>query len=238
MIIYFFLFRIKKASNSNHHQQSTATSAGLIPIPSRRKAGHQSSTTSTATTTTTTTTASASSNASNIHNYYAIRTGAAATANPSTTSTTTTATPSQPKITIDHSIINANKEKVHQWILSQAKQFKQTYFGETTPIADKVDSSSSAKKSSLKTESNGLDVLEKLKSSVSELDQDSGHTEQHNNERFLKALKKISNILHETDISSFEMIHSGLIEKLLTFLSAQDETSVKKYCFKKQIIEY
>ena len=63
----------------------------------------------------------------------------------------------------------------------------------------------------------GLDVLDKLKSSVAELNMDASPSDVE------RPLKKINAILHETDISSFEMIHSGLIEKLLTFLSAFDQ---------------
>jgi E3 ubiquitin-protein ligase TRIP12 len=39
----------------------------------------------------------------------------------------------------------------------------------------------------------------------------------------LLALKEMSDIIYETDISSFEMIHSGLITKLLEFLTHDGE---------------
>jgi hypothetical protein len=48
------------------------------------------------------------------------------------------------------------------------------------------------------------------------------------NNSYLISLKEISNILNSTDISSFEMIHSGLIEKLGLFLSiSSDEASFR-----------
>ena len=111
---------------------------------------------------------------------------------------------------VDHNLINESKEKVTAWILDQAKGFKQRYFAS----AQLKQSKESAKKEQQNTA--GLDVLEKLKKSVLELDLE------RDNERYTSSLKQISNILHETDISSFEMIHSGLIERLLAFLSVYD----------------
>ena len=42
------------------------------------------------------------------------------------------------------------------------------------------------------------------------------------NREYMTSLAEISDILNETDISSFEMIHSGLIEHLVGFLSVRD----------------
>jgi E3 ubiquitin-protein ligase TRIP12 len=106
---------------------------------------------------------------------------------------------------------------VNQWILDQAVLFKKTYFP-TQAITTTSDTSSSKTDKKAETSSTGLDVLEKLKKSVFNLDSNS-----------FKSLKKINSILHATDISSFEMIHSGLIEKLLTFLSLQDSSAVSTF---------
>jgi hypothetical protein len=127
-----------------------------------------------------------------------------------TSSSSSTARTSSSLNPVDHNLINESKEKVTAWILDQAKGFKQRYFAS----AQLKQSKESARKEQPTTA--GLDVLEKLKKSVLELDLE------RDNERYTSSLKQISNILHETDISSFEMIHSGLIERLLAFLSVYD----------------
>jgi len=192
---------------------TSSLSSGLIS--SRRKSSQQ-------------TTSSTSSNITSLHNYYSTKTS-------STSSVSSTQT--QPKLIIDHSIITANKDKVYQWILNQSKEFKEKYFAKSNELnqLDKTD----AKKSSQKVEgsptnkalqhNNGLDVLDKLKISSYDLDLvlNQNESDMSINEKYFRSLKKINNILHETDISSFEMIHSGLIEKLFSFLNVCDDMSRK-----------
>jgi hypothetical protein len=194
---------------------TSSLSSGLIS--SRRKSSQQ-------------TTSSASSNITSLHNYYSTKT--------SSTSSGSNSAQTQPKLIIDHSIITANKDKVYQWILNQSKEFKEKYFSKSNELnqLDKTD----AKKSSQKIESsatnkalqhnNGLDVLDKLKISSYDLDLvlNQSESDVSINEKYFRSLKKINNILHETDISSFEMIHSGLIEKLFSFLNVCDDMSFNK----------
>ena len=169
---------------------------------------------------------------SNVHNY-ALKTGTASSAQ-----ATVPASNVQSKTKIDPSIIIAYKDKVYEWILDQSKQFKQKYFEK--PIEsekiDKTDSKKSnpKKDSRLSKTNDDLSVLEKIKASALELEifKISNESDTKTNDRYMKSLKKINNILHETDISSFEMIHSGLIEKLLAFLSFSDDmnNSQRKFC--------
>jgi len=144
---------------------------------------------------------------------------------------------------IDYNLINQNKERVRQWIYEQAKKFKETYFSSLTQSAGdemiEIDS-----KSSLTAVGNqfnsGLTVLKRLKEVVDQLDLKlfldlfsstnpiSLDQLDSVNNSYMTSLKEISNILNSTDISSFEMIHSGLIEKLGLFLGiSSDETSFR-----------
>ena len=194
---------------ANSQQQSTGTNTESLGLISSRRKSANSATSS-----------SVSSNLSNIHNYYAMK------ASGSSTTPILKGTAPPP---IDHSVISANKDKVYKWILEQSKKFRETYFPKasetsTTTYQEKKeskktshrrDSSQSTKASKI---GNGLDVLDKLKQTVFDLDADASKSESN-----MRSLKRINTILHETDISSFEMIHSGLIEKLIQFLSVGDD---------------
>ena len=93
---------------------------------------------------------------------------------------------------IDFNTINFNKEKVRQWIYEQAKRFKEKYFStSTTKVVDPTQTASSHP---------GLSILKRLNTSVCKLSISSSGIS-------LLALKEISDIIYETDISSFEMIH-------------------------------
>jgi hypothetical protein len=169
-------------------------------------------------------TSAISSSLSNVHNY------ALKTERVSSSANSAILTTAKPKIKIDHSIITANKDKVYLWILDQSKEFKHKYFNKLVESdkLDKTDSKKSGQKREtklVKNNNDGLDVLEKIKASVLELDMVKNSSDAKVNDTFLKSLKKINNILHETDISSFEMIHSGLIEKLLSLLKVDNEAS-------------
>lgn len=63
------------------------------------------------------------------------------------------------------------------------------------------------------------DVLSKLTQLISKM-----HSSDLKNEG-LPALKELCDILKESDISPFEVNHSGLVEALLEFLTQVNETS-------------
>ena len=132
-------------------------------------------------------------------------------------------------------MINQNKEKVKQWIHDQAKKFKETYFT-TSPLTNEISLSETTKDVKLGLLFNsGLNVLKRLQEVVNELDLktdiysiniDDLLVQNKINAIYLSSLKEISNIVNETDISSFEMIHSGLIGKLTGFLSLNDDSNL------------
>ncbi|PIK34903.1 putative E3 ubiquitin-protein ligase TRIP12 isoform X1 [Apostichopus japonicus] len=89
---------------------------------------------------------------------------------------------------------NAQKEKVKKWIKDQAVKFISQYF-------DKEVSSESHP---------ALTLLNKLCASVDELKPEG--------ESNIEILRDIAAILTGSDVSAFEILHSGLVGKLLTFL--------------------
>lgn len=96
-----------------------------------------------------------------------------------------------------HKAQSQNREKIKAWIKEQAKRFDTTYFNKTTDDQKMVG--------------NSKNVLLDLANSIESLKQDP-----------LKALAGIKNILLESDLSSFELIHSGLVKDLLAFLVNKD----------------
>lgn len=107
-----------------------------------------------------------------------------------------------------NSVTNCNREKIKKWIKEQSRLFVEKYFTETENDTEQED------KDNKKIATN---TLKKLKQALEQLD----------NKDYLKSLNNIKNILVEGDISSFELIHSGLIQKLTTFLTST-ETSNKQ----------
>lgn len=96
-----------------------------------------------------------------------------------------------------------NRDIVKKWILDQARAFKQRHFNETP---------STSKSSSSGDKANVLDKLREANDSLSVEDV-------NNNVNNLNALKKIFGVLADTDVSSFELIHSGFVVKLASFLT-------------------
>ncbi|KAL8586262.1 hypothetical protein ACOMHN_003777 [Nucella lapillus] len=90
-----------------------------------------------------------------------------------------------------------NKEKVRTWIREQAARFLLKYFS---------DNSNSPHPA--------LDDLRELTAACKALsvEEDSG----------VVSLETIARLMQESDVSPFEVIHSGLITSLLTFLTAQE----------------
>lgn len=89
-----------------------------------------------------------------------------------------------------------------------------------------------------------VNVLDKLKRLVGELNQHANEagglqvkleakSTKPNVEMYLSCMKRIGEILKETDISSFEMIHSGLIESLAKLVTVKSSKDV--VCFEQQV---
>lgn len=91
---------------------------------------------------------------------------------------------------------SGNKEKIRNWIREQAQKFEDNYFN--------IEHQGSAHPA--------MNVLNRLTTALGQLETmtDGG----------LKALEEIRAVVVESDISSFEVIHSGLVKKLLHFLTA------------------
>lgn len=70
-----------------------------------------------------------------------------------------------------------------------------------------------------------VNVLDKLKRLVADLNRNQASVENVDQSLYLTCMRSIGAILNETDISSFEMIHSGLIESLTTFITVKSSSS-------------
>ncbi|XP_070537941.1 E3 ubiquitin-protein ligase TRIP12-like isoform X2 [Ptychodera flava] len=95
-----------------------------------------------------------------------------------------------------------SKEKVKAWIKEQAKNFVAQYFG-----AEQRGDSHPA-----------LNILHRLCSATEKLALDEDHG--------IEALQEISTIMAESDVSPFELLHSGMIKKLLEYLTKQNDSNV------------
>ncbi|RXG69698.1 E3 ubiquitin-protein ligase TRIP12 [Armadillidium vulgare] len=96
---------------------------------------------------------------------------------------------------------NSNREYIKNWIKEQAQRLNEQYFtselqGSTHPA---------------------LTVLNRLIASIHQLDQEP--------ESSISSLTEISEIVRESDISPFEVIHSGLVRALLNYLTASENGS-------------
>ncbi|XP_017163763.1 E3 ubiquitin-protein ligase TRIP12 isoform X2 [Poecilia reticulata] len=92
--------------------------------------------------------------------------------------------------------ISNNRDKIKAWIKEQASKFVERYFN-----SENVDGSNPA-----------LNVLQRLCTATEQLNLqvDGG----------LECLMEISNIVSESDVSSFEIQHSGLVKQLLIYLTS------------------
>ena len=93
------------------------------------------------------------------------------------------------------------KAKLKEWIQTQAKTFRGTYFASNSPTSNIA-----------------LQIINRLASAVDNLHV--GKDQEEND----KALRDIANIIAKGDVSPFEMVHSGLITKLFQYLT--DDISV------------
>ncbi|XP_041350022.1 E3 ubiquitin-protein ligase TRIP12-like isoform X2 [Gigantopelta aegis] len=90
---------------------------------------------------------------------------------------------------------SANKEKIKTWIKDQACKFLERYFS-----SENAGGSHPA-----------LGVLKRLCTATEKLSLEEDHG--------IEVLKEISSIMHESDVSPFEIIHSGLVKKMLQYLT-------------------
>lgn len=97
---------------------------------------------------------------------------------------------------------NGNRDKIKKWIKEQARLFVEKYFSSDADETDGPESKVSKQQAT--------NTLKKLKQAIDQLE----------NKQYLKSLKSLKNILIEGDLSSFELINSGLIQKLTVFLTA------------------
>ncbi|XP_023817810.1 E3 ubiquitin-protein ligase TRIP12 isoform X2 [Oryzias latipes] len=95
--------------------------------------------------------------------------------------------------------ISNNRDKIKAWIKEQASKFVERYFN-----SENVDGSNPA-----------LNVLQRLCTATKQLSLqvDGG----------LECLAEISSIVSESDVSSFEIQHSGLVKQLLVYLSSNTD---------------
>ncbi|KAK8379306.1 hypothetical protein O3P69_019292 [Scylla paramamosain] len=91
-----------------------------------------------------------------------------------------------------------NKEIIRVWIREQAQRLNQQYF--TTELQGPTHPA--------------LSVLNRLIAATQQLEQEPGQA--------VPALQEVSSIVTESDISPFEVIHSGLVRCLLSYLTAPD----------------
>ncbi|XP_032367881.1 E3 ubiquitin-protein ligase TRIP12 isoform X7 [Etheostoma spectabile] len=95
--------------------------------------------------------------------------------------------------------ISNNRDKIKAWIKEQASKFVERYFN-----SENVDGSNPA-----------LNVLQRLCTATEQLNLqvDGG----------MECLVEISNIVSESDVSSFEIQHSGLVKQLLVYLTSNTD---------------
>ncbi|XP_059362108.1 E3 ubiquitin-protein ligase TRIP12 isoform X4 [Carassius carassius] len=95
--------------------------------------------------------------------------------------------------------VSNNRDKIKAWIKEQASKFVERYFN-----SESVDGSNPA-----------LNVLQRLCTATEQLSLqvDSG----------VECLEEISSIVSESDVSSFEIQHSGLVKQLLLYLTSNSE---------------
>ncbi|XP_073706069.1 E3 ubiquitin-protein ligase TRIP12 isoform X7 [Garra rufa] len=95
--------------------------------------------------------------------------------------------------------VSNNRDKIKAWIKEQASKFVERYFN-----SESVDGSNPA-----------LNVLQRLCTATEQLNLqvDSG----------VECLEEISSIVSESDVSSFEIQHSGLVKQMLLYLTSNSE---------------
>ncbi|KAK7067184.1 hypothetical protein SK128_012433 [Halocaridina rubra] len=97
---------------------------------------------------------------------------------------------------------SSNKEVVRVWVREQAQRLNQQYF--TTDLQGVTHPA--------------LSVLNRLIAAIQQLEQEPNNA--------VEALREVSSIVTESDISPFEVIHSGLVRCLLSYLTASENSTL------------
>ncbi|XP_073709429.1 E3 ubiquitin-protein ligase TRIP12 isoform X2 [Misgurnus anguillicaudatus] len=95
--------------------------------------------------------------------------------------------------------VSNNRDKIKAWIKEQASKFVERYFN-----SESVDGSNPA-----------LNVLQRLCTATEQLNLQV--------DRGVECLEEISSIVSESDVSSFEIQHSGLVKQMLLYLTSHSE---------------
>ncbi|KAF7490102.1 E3 ubiquitin-protein ligase TRIP12 [Sarcoptes scabiei] len=116
--------------------------------------------------------------------------------------TTSSSTVTKDLSSSSHKSSNTNREKIKAWIKEQAKIFDEKYFLGTDQQNDVHLSSN---------------ILRDLKDAINILELNPQ-----------KGLSLIRSILLDSDLSSFELIHSGLVKALILFLVSKENSQIKR----------
>ena len=123
--------------------------------------------------------------------------------------------PNVPK-SLSNSQLAGNREKVKTWIREQANLFLSTYFNAAALDGSSGDSANGGGGQSGVEGSggpaSGLSVLSELTRLVQQLDTQP--------QIYSETLEQIRAIVADSDVSSFEILHSGLVRSLLKYLTA------------------
>ena len=116
--------------------------------------------------------------------------------------------PNVPK-SLSSSQLAGNREKVKTWIREQAVHFIGTYFSPTAGETSQPGEAGGEAASGLG--ASGLSVLDELTRLVLRLEEEPMHAKE--------TLDQIRAIVADSDVSSFEILHSGLVRCLLNYLT-------------------
>ncbi|XP_046804940.1 E3 ubiquitin-protein ligase TRIP12 isoform X3 [Lucilia cuprina] len=192
--------------SSSSGQQSSKTSSFLASLnPARwgRQGSHHSSSSAASNSGFTKDSTSSSSTTSSHHNHSHPNSSAGSSAGHSMAGCSSLAAQNISKSISQANLIAAgNREKARQWIREQAISFIKRYAAQDTKPGATADGSAST------------NVLQRLTSVISKLN--GGFSD------VLEALLELKTILLESDISPFEVNHSGLIKAMLNFMTAEE----------------
>lgn len=140
------------------------------------------------------------------HNNQASSTG---TSSAACTSSSSSLLPNAPK-SLSNPQLAGNREKIKTWIRDQATLFLSTYFSPVATEASGSGHGQSGEGSGV--HSSGLSVLSELTRLVQRLETEPLMAKE--------TLQQIRAIVADSDVSSFEILHSGLVLSLLKYLTA------------------
>ncbi|XP_037815156.1 LOW QUALITY PROTEIN: E3 ubiquitin-protein ligase TRIP12 [Lucilia sericata] len=192
--------------SSSSGQQSSKTSSFLASLnPARwgRQGSHHSSSSAASNSGFTKDSTSSSSTTSSHHNHSHPNSSAGSSAGHSMAGCSSLAAQNISKSISQANLIAAgNREKARQWIREQAISFIKRYAAQDTKPGATADGSAST------------NVLQRLTTVISKLNGSFSDV--------LEALLELKAILLESDISPFEVNHSGLIKAMLNFMTAEE----------------